>query len=275
MKILCIISIGFILINCTASSNQNKLEDKSEQLHMVDGYNQQLVDAEGKIIKDRFKPPVGYERINYKKNEFGYFLEQLPVKPIDKLVTYYNGRTKDRRDIYASVVDLPIGKRDLHQCADAVMRLRADYLYQNKKYNDIHFNFVSDGKPRYYNKFADGDYSYSTYWKYLEYIFAYANTASLHDELSTVKSMDDVRIGDTFVQKGNPIGHAIVVVDMVVNPKTGQKLVLMAQSYMPAQELQIINNPINKSISPWYALSDEVIRTPEWKFYSENLKTWN
>ncbi|HCU44334.1 MAG TPA: hypothetical protein DF610_05035 [Sphingobacterium sp.] len=242
---------------------------------MVDGYNQQLVDAEGKIIKDRFKPPVGYERINYKKNEFGYFLEQLPVKPIDKLVTYYNGRTKDRRDIYASVVDLPIGKRDLHQCADAVMRLRADYLYQNKKYNDIHFNFVSDGKPRYYNKFADGDYSYSKYWKYLEYIFAYANTASLHDELSTVKSMDDVRIGDTFVQKGNPIGHAIVVVDMVVNPKTGQKLVLMAQSYMPAQELQIINNPINKSISPWYALSDEVIRTPEWKFYSENLKTWN
>jgi len=87
--------------------------------------------------------------------------------------------------------------------------------------------------------------------------------------------MYEVRIGDTFVQKVNPIGHAIVVVDMVVNPKTGQKLVLMAQSYMPAQELQIINNPINKSISPWYALSDEVIRTPEWKFYSENLKTWN
>lgn len=275
MKIIYIISVSFIFINCTASSNQNKLQDNSEQFHVVDGFNQQLINPQGKTIKDRFKPPVGYERKNYKKNEFGYFLQQLPLKPIEALVSYYNGRTKDRRDIYASVIDLPIGKRDLHQCADAVMRLRADYLYQNKKYKDIHFNFLSDGKPRYYEQFAAGDYSYPKYWKYLENIFAYANTSSLHDELTNVKSMDDVSIGDTFVQKGNPIGHAIIIVDVVVNPKNGKKLVLMAQSYMPAQELQIINNPVNKSLSPWYVLSGDVIRTPEWKFYPQNLKTWN
>ncbi|WP_031289265.1 DUF4846 domain-containing protein [Sphingobacterium sp. IITKGP-BTPF85] len=275
MKILYLISVPFVLMSCTASSNQNKSQDKPEQLHVVDGYNQKLIDPQGKTINDRFKPPVGYERENYKKNEFGYFLQQLPLKPIESLVTYYNGRTKDRRDIYASVIDLPIGKRDLHQCADAVMRLRADYLYQNKKYKDIHFNFLSDGKPRYYEQFASGDYTYPKYWKYLENIFAYANTSSLHDELTTVKSMDDVQIGDTFVQKGNPIGHAIIIVDIAVNPKNGQKLVLIAQSYMPAQELQIINNPVNKSLSPWYVLSGDVIRTPEWKFYPQNLKTWN
>lgn len=275
MKKLYSIALSLLLINCTASSNQHKLQEQPEQMHLVDGYNQHMVYAQGKTIKDRFKPPAGYEREAYKEKEFGHFLQQLPLKPIEDLVMYYNGRTKDRRDIYASVIDLPIGKRDLHQCADAVMRLRADYLYQNKRYDDIHFNFLSDSKPRYYKSFAAGDYSYPKYWKYLEYIFSYANTSSLHDELTTVKSMDDVHIGDIFVQKGNPIGHAIIVVDMVIDPKNGQKLVLLAQSYMPAQELQIINNPINKSLSPWYVLSGDVIRTPEWKFYPENLKTWN
>ncbi|UIR57768.1 DUF4846 domain-containing protein [Sphingobacterium sp. SRCM116780] len=275
MKKLYLIFISLTLINCTSSSSQDKSKDKPEQLRFVDGYNMDLVHAQGKTIKDRFLPPTGYERESYKEKEFGYFLEHLPLKPIQDLVTYYNGRTKERRDIYASVIDLPIGKRDLHQCADAVMRLRADYLYQNKRYDEIHFDLLSDGKPKYYKQFVNGDYSYPKYWKYLEYIFSYANTASLHDELTTIKSLEDVHIGDTFVQKGNPIGHAIIVVDMVVNPENGQKLVLMAQSYMPAQELQIINNPINKSLSPWYVLSGEVIRTPEWKFYPENLKTWN
>lgn len=224
-------------------------------------------------VKSRVLLPSGYERLNYTAKDFGYFLENLPLYPIDHEVRYYNGKIKPRNNIYHSVVQLAIGKRDLHQCADAVMRLRADYLYQQKRYKDIQFNFLSDSKPRLYTSYAKGDYSYPTYWKYMEYIFAYANTASLHDELPTVKSPRDVKIGDTFVQKGSPIGHAIIVVDLAKN-KEGKTIVLLAQSYMPAQEIQLLNNWNNPQLSPWYDIDKDLIKTPEWTFYARNLKTW-
>jgi hypothetical protein len=224
-------------------------------------------------VKSRILLPQGFKRLSYEAGEFGYFLESLPLYPIDQEVHYYNGKIKPRNNIYNSVVKLDIGKRDLHQCADAVMRLRADYLYQQKRYKDIRFNFLSDGKPRTYTNYAKGDYSYSTYWKYLEYIFAYANTASLHDELPNVKTTQEVKIGDTFIQKGSPIGHAIIVVDLAKN-SAGKTIVLLAQSYMPAQEIQILNNWNNSKLSPWYDIDQDIIKTPEWTFYPKNLKTW-
>ena len=233
----------------------------------------QFIDRDGTTVKSRILLPQGFKRLSYEAGEFGYFLENLPLYPIDQEVHYYNGKIKPRNNIYNSVVKLDIGKRDLHQCADAVMRLRADYLYQQKRYKDIKFNFLSDGKPRTYTNYAKGDYSYPTYWKYLEYIFAYANTASLHDELPNVKTTQEVKIGDTFIQKGSPIGHAIIVVDLAKN-SAGKTIVLLAQSYMPAQEIQILNNWNNSKLSPWYDIDQDSIKTPEWTFYPKNLKTW-
>jgi len=233
----------------------------------------QFINPDGLTVKSRILLPQGFKRLRYSAGEFGSFLENLPLYPIGHEVHYYNGKIKPRNNIYNSVVNLGIGKRDLHQCADAVMRLRADYLYHQKRYKDIKFNFLSDGKPRTYTKYAKGDYSYPTYWKYMEYIFAYANTASLHDELPNVKTTQDVKIGDIFIQKGSPIGHAIIVVDLAKD-SAGKTIVLLAQSYMPAQEIQILNNWNNSKLDPWYDIDQDIIRTPEWTFYSKNLKTW-
>lgn len=65
---------------------------------------------------------------------------------------------------------------------------------------------------------------------------------------------------------GSP-GHAVMVADVAVNPK-GEKVFLLLQSYMPAQEIHVIKNPIDGTLSPWY--STEVIgnsfRTMEWQF---------
>ncbi|MCK4980801.1 MAG: hypothetical protein KAS62_10420, partial [Candidatus Delongbacteria bacterium] len=174
-------------------------------------------------------------------------------------------------NIYISVVDMEISARDLQQCADAVMRLRGEYLFSQGKFNEIHFNFLSDGKPRYFNKYRENDLSYKTFRKYMDYIFAYANTASLREELITVK-IDSMQIGDVFIQKGRPYGHAVIVVDMAVNDSTRQKLYMLAQSYMPAQETQILINPNDKNISPWYELKAGDIVTPEWEFKSTDLR---
>ena len=105
----------------------------------------------------------------------------------------------------------------------------------------------------------------------MRYIFSYANTRSLHQEMNPVNIMD-MQIGDVFIQKKNPYGHAVIVVDMAVDPTSGKKVYLLAQSYMPAQDTQILLNPMNDRLSPWYELNKETINTPEWTFETSDLR---
>jgi hypothetical protein len=196
----------------------------------------------------------------------------LTLKGHGSLVNYYNKTTKSDKGVYCAVVDYSLGDRDLQQCADAVIRLRAEYLYSKQLFDDIHFNFVSDGKPRYYRDYAKGDYSYLKFSKYLDYIFSYANTRSLHNELITVEDVNKMKIGDVFIQKKNPYGHAVIVVNMAKEVNTGKKLFMLAQSYMPAQDIQILINKGQSDISPWYTLEEGSVVTPEWTFYSSDLR---
>lgn len=239
-------------------------------------------------IQQRFQLPQGFVREEESKNSFDYFLRNLPLKPLGSNVLYFDGTTKPNRNVYEAVVDLPIGKQDLHQCADAVMRLRADYFYSQKQYDKIHFNFTNGfradfskwaagyriaikGNKTSWIKTAKPSNSYETYWKYLEKVFMYAGTASLEKELKPINALD-IKIGDVFIKGGFP-GHAVIVVDMAVNPKNNKKIMLLAQSYMPAQELQILKNPNNSSLSPWYAVDfGTSLQTPEWTFSSSQLK---
>lgn len=231
--------------------------------------NEKLVLKTENSVITRFKVPDGYTRRINEESSFGYYLQQLPLKNYSAEVKYYDGRIKKNNDVYVSVVDLPIGNKNLHECADAVMRLRAEWLFKQKRYGDIHFNFLSDGKPRYYNEFVKEDKSYKKFWNYLENVFAFANTASLHDEMKKVDDITDILPGDVLIEKKNPYGHVIIVVDMAENEK-GEKIVLFAQSYMPAQEIQILVNPNDTELSPWYHLKEGEIITPEWYFTSEN-----
>lgn len=239
-------------------------------------------------LEQRFQPPLGFVREEESKTSFGFFLRNIPLKPLYSDVLYYNGLSKSNKNVYEAVVNLPIGKQDLHQCADAVMRLRADYFYGLKQYDKIHFNFTNGfrvdfskwmagyriavrGNKTTWVKTAKPSDSYETYWKYLETVFMYAGTASLEKELKSIK-MDDIKIGDVFIKGGFP-GHAVIVIDLAVNPKTNQKVMLLAQSYMPAQEIQILKNPNNNLMNPWYTTDIEsVLKTPEWIFYPSQLK---
>lgn len=233
--------------------------------------NEKWITKSGNTIKTRFSVPEGYERVDAPENSFHAFLQKLPLKEYGTEVKYYNGKIKKNNDVYCSVVDLHIGDRNLHECADAVMRLKADYLYQQKKYSEIHFNFLSDSKPRYFKDYANGDYSEKKFRSYLNWVFAFANSASLHDEMKAVGDIKNIQPGDVLIQKKNPYGHAVIVVDIAKN-ENGEKIVLLAQSYMPAQEIQILINPNDSELSPWYHLEEGDIHTPEWEFVSGHLK---
>ena len=98
-------------------------------------------------------PPAGFVR--QETDGYGTYLRNLPLKPAGTLVRHYDGSVKGYQDGVYAVVDMEIGTRDLLQCADAVMRLKAEYLWHDKKYDQIHFNFTS-GLRADYVKWAKG-----------------------------------------------------------------------------------------------------------------------
>ena len=70
----------------------------------------------------------------------------------------------------------------------------------------------------------------------------------------------------------------MVSIDMAENHK-GQKVFMLAQSYMPAQQTQVLVNKADKELSPWYSL-DQVKKagkmvTPQWTFELNELKRFN
>ncbi len=239
------------------------------------------------LLYQRFAPPEGYSRTKTVAGSFEHYLRQLPLKPIGSKVKHFDGTIKPNQGVYEAVVDLPIGNRDLHQCADAVMRLRAEYLWRDQQYDQIHFN-LTNGFLVDYNRWKSGQRvlvngntttwtssaapsnTYATFWQYLEFVFAYAGTLSLSKELTPVAA-GDLQTGDVFIRGGSP-GHAVMVVDLAAD-SAGNKLFMLAQSYMPAQDIQILQNPADKEISPWYRLENsQELETPEWRFGWEELK---
>ncbi|MFD2873274.1 DUF4846 domain-containing protein [Mucilaginibacter ximonensis] len=211
-------------------------------------------------VMTRFKTPSGYTQQFVATGSFGAWLQNLPLKPAGSHTLLFNGDIA-RTDAYtAAVVDMSVGKHDLQQCADAVMRLRGEYLYQQKKYNAISFNFVSGFKCdylhyangyRYKNgqwvKQAGKDYSYAAFMSYMKLVFSYAGTLSLEKELEPVRDVSTLQTGDVFIHGGSP-GHCFIVMD-VVEDVHHQKQFLLAQSFMPAQNIQVV-----KDSSPWFSL---------------------
>ncbi len=209
--------------------------------------------------------PNGFRRITDKENSFSGWLKNIRLKK-SKTVHLFDGTEKRNQSAQFAVLDIPVGKKDLQQCADAVMRLRASYLFDNEQYNSIIF-FDNDGKEY---KFTV-PYNEVNLNNYLQRVFAMCGTASLSRQLKKV-DYEEIQAGDVFIRGGFP-GHAVIVTDIVVN-KEGQKKYMLAQSYMPAQEIHILLNP-QETTSPWYDLADdEEIETPEYRFYSFELKRW-
>ncbi|WP_373551214.1 DUF4846 domain-containing protein [Haliscomenobacter sp.] len=247
-----------------------------------------FIQAEGTSVETRIKPPSGFERTAAPLGSFAAYLRKIPLKPASAGVFFYNGLPK-LNQVHVAVMDIDVGTRDLQQCADAVMRLRAEYLFAQKRYTEIHFNFtngfnctypkwregyrvkVSGNQVSWYKKGAvDG--TYKTFRSYLDMVYSYAGTLSLEKELKPTK-YSEMNIGDVLIRGGSP-GHAVIVVDMAQNPKTGEKLFLLAQSYMPAQDIHILQNPNDPKLSPWYSANTtgEAVLTPEWGFVKGNLR---
>ena len=140
------IILATLLLSCTGKSN---------------GQPQQSVERTTTIKQppagkqQRLAPPAGYEKVKLTEGTFGSFLRNLPLKPIGSDLHYYNGSIK-RRNYAGAVVDIDFGHGEAEQCADAVIYLRALWLWQTKQYDKIHFNFTN-GFRADYARWAKGE----------------------------------------------------------------------------------------------------------------------
>lgn len=281
-----ILILALFFSSCT-SVNERVIEPDlfKYELPWIDSFS-----VENTII-NRVIPPVSYDRIKADQGSFAHWLRRLPLKVGNPDIKLYDGRKKLNQSAHSFVLDLDVGLRDLQQCADATMRLRAEYLYNNDSMNAIHFNYTN-GAFVPFSKWKEGFYpvpksgkvlwqhssnsnaSYKSFRRYMNEVFNYAGTLSLSRELKSIQ-LEDVQPGDLFVYGGTP-GHAVMVMDVAVHEKSGEKVFLLGQGCTPAQEMHIIKNPKNYNLSPWYSVSQigVTFRTPGWIFHRNALMRW-
>jgi hypothetical protein len=238
-------------------------------------------------IASRFPLPAGFTRRPAPAGSFAAWLRGLPLKPGNPPVKLYNGELKGYQGGHAAVLDLDVGNKDLQQCADGVIRLRAEFLHASAQNDSLCFNFTSGDAaswPRWrswqrptviknkvrWNQSAIADDSYANFKNYLQTVFNYAGSMSLSRQLTAVADPKKIEPGDVFIHGGSP-GHAVIVVDVAENAQ-GKRQFMIAQSYMPAQEMHLLKNP-KAGESPWYDAEEtgELV-TPEWTFARNELK---
>jgi hypothetical protein len=240
----------------------------------------------GATVAARFAAPAGAARTTAEPGSFAHYLRQLPLRPPGSAVHLFDGRPKARQDVHAAVIDMSVGGKDLQQCADAVIRLHAEHLFAQGRHADIHYRFTN-GFPAEWERWREGqrirvegntcrwsrtatpDSSHAQLLNYLNTVFSYAGTLSLATELVPAAHRPP-QSGDVFIQGGSP-GHAVIVVD-VARSADGRTYLMLAQSYMPAQEIHILRGPV---ADVWYEVgATDVLRTPEWTFNWSDRKRW-
>jgi hypothetical protein len=228
----------------------------------------------------RFAPPEGFVR---KPCGPGCaFLRGLPLKPGKPDVMLFDGRRKANQSAHLAVVEIDVGTRDLQQCADAVMRLWAESRWARGEADDLCIPLTS-GAPLEWRRWRGGSRpridgetlswrvaskghtpDHASFRRYLDFAFTYAGTASMERTMVDRVPVSAIHPGDVFVQGGFP-GHAVLVVDVAEGPG-GRRAFALAQSYMPAQDVHVLDNPARPG-QPWYQLGDDdALETPEWRF---------
>ena len=223
----------------------------------------------GKTIKNRVKVPEGYKRVSYDSMSFQHFIRYQKLKSFGSKVINYDGELYFYQLGHVGVLDVDVPSNGLQQCADALIRLRSEYLWETNQKNKIGFNFTSghfcswkkyaegyrpriNGNNVSFHKTATANYSKSNFYKYLNLIYTYSGTMSLNNELNEIESIQNLQIGDMLIIGGFP-GHVIMIADIAQNDQ-GERLFLFIQGNTPAQSIHLLKNLDDTSISPWYKL---------------------
>ena len=249
-------------------SKNNKANIRA--LKELGGYDEQKAIQE---CRKRFNNDINQFILNElveAKNDIEFSLDDIAWK-----------MEKVNDDIWAAVFDYDLGTHKYHQCADAAIYLNAMYKYEKGYKDQLIYSFANRDKTSY-KEWLNGIYymldsdnvsilhkkwksaredSLETFYGWLKVVWEWAGTPSLPYDTEEVDIMD-MKPGDIF----NQGGHAISVVDIIINKETGNKKYMLSQSYMidasMGDEQHILLNRETGGV--WYDLSNDYVDTPEW-----------
>ena len=273
-----ITALLFTLSSCTNTEEEIEVNP----INKITGINTETVRG--------ISLPRGFNYVYDGDPVYSNWLLDLNLKK-SKAIYLYNGKLKANQDAQYGVLNIDIGKKDLIQCADAAMKLRADYLFEKHLFDQMKFLATSGDEISFdswlkgvrwkvqgdklvsYNLSKEEGNIQKQYNSFMEFVFSYCGTYSLSKQLEPVDDRRSIQPGDVFVFGGFP-GHAVTVMAVARNEK-GEKIFILSQGYMPAQDIHILKNFANTDLSPWYAISDIYpLYTPQWQFEAGSLKRW-
>ena len=272
------------LFTCKKSESSISKILKAENSEISNSKTLPKINIDKNTVKARFEAPKNYHWIDEKANSFGYFLENFQLKKHGSPIKKFDGSEITTQNLHEAIFDIDVGTKDLQQCADAVIRLRAEYLFKTKNFDKIKFHFTSgdlmswndykngvrafvNGNSVSFRKTENFDDSYENFRKYLDLIFNYAGTISLNKESNAVLKNSDLKIGDFLITPGSP-GHVVFIAGVCQNA-VGKKLFLLAEGFTPAQSIHLLKNPFNPNISPWYELDVNSAQTKTARYIFE------
>jgi len=222
-------------------------------------------------ICNYFTPANGYERKEVDK--FGVFYRIFAIV-ITEGILHTGEKLNGFGSKYAAIFDYPIGKKDLHQCADAAIYMRTTFLNGGlgmRKPSEIKWHYT-DGTNLSYQDFLNKnnlENGKEGFFSYMENIFIYAGTWSIENYDTKSVSIEKLKIGDMMVEGGFP-GHIVSIVDIIEND-IGEKLYMLSQSFMPAQSNHIL---LDDDGDVWFDLNkyDDIIPTPDWTFNKNSFR---
>lgn len=209
------------------------------------------------------------------------------MKPYGSKIINYDGSKYFWQLGHIGILEIPVPENGLQQCADALIRIRSEYLWEKNRKEEIGFNFTSgdycswkkyaegfrpkiDGNKVTFLKTASADASEENFYRYLNLIYTYAGTLSLYHELPRIEDAQNLKIGDMLIKGGSP-GHIVMICDEAINEE-GEKLYLLFQGNTPAQNVHLVKNLEDSEISPWYKLEkDAVITVSNYTFQSSKF----
>lgn len=195
--------------------------------------------------------PLGYTRVEAEEGSYAQYLRSLPLKKRGTKVQLYTGGEARYQFLSTGVIDQELLSNS-EQCADATMRLRAEYLWSKGRYGDISFRNVNGKKMKY-----SGGGSRKSFEKYMREVYGLCSTFSLYNETEP-RAIKNVQPGDILVyptRKGHKYGHALIVVDVAKN-STGKIAIMCAEGNTPARDKHIVRN-MNPLKNPWFFLDED------------------
>lgn len=229
-------------------------------------------------LASKFPAPEGFKRVVVRGDSFGAWLRRLPLRTDRTQVQSFDGRPLNSPA--AALIAIDTGTRDLQQCADSIIRLHAEFHASVESTHALRYHFTSGDKVTYddwlkgeriavsgstvtRSKGAPRNPGRASLKSWLQLVFMYAGTRSLHLDSTSVEPAD-ISPGDFFVEPGSP-GHAVIVLDVAV-AEDGRRKALLGQGFMPAQDMHVIQG----SDGPWFDLpttKSAEFKTPSWRAF--------